>query len=114
MAKRLKKEALLLSYDLWLWLAKNPDKNKGDWPEWKQYKDADKCNYCFACEYNTYHPTNWYCGDNCIIPILSLVCCEDEKSIYTIWRDNKQNEVIRSAAAYMIAISCKNAAETQT
>ena len=52
MAKLTRKRAIKLHRQLWNWLAKNPDKGKGDWPEW-EYNGGkiQSCNNdCFACE----------------------------------------------------------------
>lgn len=37
---------------MWLWLAKNPDKDKDDWPcwEWNSGEILEVLNYCFACK----------------------------------------------------------------
>lgn len=44
-----KKEAIKLHRKMWHWLAKNPTKDKLDWPEWENFKYV-QCN-CFACQY---------------------------------------------------------------
>ena len=38
---------------LWDWLAKNPDKENKDWPEWSTNGGSINPvkNWCFACEY---------------------------------------------------------------
>lgn len=36
---------------LWLWLAKNPNKQKEEWPGWKDYDIWKIPNECFACEF---------------------------------------------------------------
>ena len=44
--------------ELWLWLAKNPKKEKDDWPRWK-INGGDifylERNECFPCEYTLTH-----------------------------------------------------------
>lgn len=51
-----KEDALLHCFDLWLWLALNPDKEKWDWPGWKNkgghLEDCE--NDCPCCEYREY------------------------------------------------------------
>ena len=38
---------------LWNWLAENPDKEKSDWPEWKEngWEIKRAVSLCFACDY---------------------------------------------------------------
>ncbi len=44
-------EAIELHRKLWDWLAKNPGKEKHDWPEWDNYSPYEPLynSYCFAC-----------------------------------------------------------------
>ncbi len=106
--------ALWLCWELWDWLAKNPDEIKSDWPQWKQnrgkYKKAT--HYCFACEYRI-KIKKWKheCPDNsCIIPCFRGLSedgdgysCYDEKSSFQKWNegiDNKRNARIIADSAY--------------
>ena len=49
-----RKQAILLSIDLWTWLADTGSMHKWEWPGWKdnggQYEHA--IGYCFLCEYS--------------------------------------------------------------
>lgn len=35
--------------ELWKWLEINSDKQKFDWPGWKDYPEVKEYSYCFAC-----------------------------------------------------------------
>lgn len=46
-----KEEAIALHHKLWDWLAKNPKKEKYEWPEWERFErlNPQLHEYCFAC-----------------------------------------------------------------
>jgi len=48
--KLTKKRTIILHRKLWNWIADNPDKKKGEWPDWIYFDDEIK-NCCFLCEY---------------------------------------------------------------
>ena len=72
------KEAVDLHYELWTWLAANPEKGKGDWPRWEEIESeyGKILNQCFVCEF-----VEQEIGDiNFIIPFSCKYCPLD-------WRD---------------------------
>jgi len=87
---------------LWGWLAKNPDKEKEDWPG---FKTIDKFNLdipfhlCFACEigfkYDCICPVDFGVEDGFI------VCKNDQNSYYYKWLITHGQE--RSQYAKLIA-----------
>lgn len=46
-----KKEAILLSLDMWIWLFKNPTKRKEDYPKLEKNKIDKMKSSCPCCEY---------------------------------------------------------------
>lgn len=75
-------------YELWDWLAKNPDKEKKEWEGFK-YIEKSINSRCFACylEFKLYFlnlgtPTQacMYC------PIKENICCEG--GLYLNWADS--------------------------
>jgi hypothetical protein len=48
-----KRRALEICCDLWAWLAKNPNEEKENWPEWEFNEGSvpEMVNYCPCCEY---------------------------------------------------------------
>lgn len=66
-----KKETIRLHRVMWNWLAKNPTKQKGDWPGWKNIKE-NVMDHCFACQYAidkgedcTFCPFSWGIAKTC-------------------------------------------------
>ena len=60
--------------EMWLWLAKHPDKNKWDWPGWKYnggtYEMDVAFRDCFACEYAGKKPDKPYEQECCRCPLI--------------------------------------------
>lgn len=103
MKKKLGKlTALWLCWELWDWLAKNPDKAKDDWPKWKRngghYEEIFED--CFACAYINQNGLSTYSSDfavgcdykenPCIIPcFVTKNGCgfgATQKTPYQIWK----------------------------
>jgi len=70
--------ALLQTFQIWTWLAKHPDKDKQDWPQWEVLKDMPYhcpcCNYaqwamlgemksCLFCPLFGFWPSNTHCAE---------------------------------------------------
>lgn len=53
MKKLTLKDAVDLHYELWTWLAANPEKGKSDWPRWGEINSeyGDVMDNCFMCEF---------------------------------------------------------------
>lgn len=93
-----RREALEKCYEVWKWLAQNPEASKEDAFE---ELGLDKMhNNCHCCEYSETHNMN-HCLDNCIIKWPTLGCCMPE-SPYRKW-DNFASIRLSRAAAYNIA-----------
>lgn len=56
------KKALQITCELWTWLAKNPDKQKGDWLGWEKY--GHMTCHCPLCQYRDDHQLG--CSD-CLV-----------------------------------------------
>ena len=108
MTKKLGKlTALWLCWELWDWLAKNPNREKGDWPGWKI--NGGKCDTapseCFACEYR-FTTSSDYCYEDCIVPCFryKIGGCENTKSPFvkwqSIWNTSKKYARIIANSAY--------------
>jgi hypothetical protein len=94
---------------LWNWLAKNPDKRKGDWPGWKTIKKYEiklknSRAECFACEVGN-HTERGFCTCPVSFGIFTKSNpCLENKSYYMQWFDCRgiDNEA-RSKYAQLIA-----------
>lgn len=78
-------------YELWNWLADNPDKDKPEWPGWEKtgssdgvYDNTEVFSYCFLCEamYASYASPCSHCPLNND----ALDDCLDSNSLYMQWR----------------------------
>ena len=92
-----KKEMYTKHQELWYWLADNPEKDKVDWPGWKEYGYAE--NYCFACQWVTDQdveccPLAW--------PSAAGTCTCDE-SLFIEWLIEKEDFAHRALLADLIA-----------
>ena len=97
--KLTKEEALQHCVALWEWLAKNPSKDKEDWPEWKKNGGKFQArSYCFACEFSLQQKHNC-CNDNCVLPCFASLCgCTETNSPYIHWFYSKNPDArIRNA-----------------
>ena len=92
--KLTERKALLISLEWWRWLADNPDKDKGDWPDRRKYA-ADYAiggrkfyAECVACEYGYQHDhtVKRRCRSRCVIKWSPAVGCMDVNSPYHLWR----------------------------
>ena len=81
--------------ELWDWLAKNPDKNKSDWPRWPDVEE--KYGYinmiCFACQIRYMEEID-DCVDNCLFIWPSVFCLEEDDNgnitgLYGLWLQEK-------------------------
>jgi len=72
-----------LHIEMWDWLAKNPDCEKYEWPEWgkviTKYGDVD--NLCFACQADTGFSNEKMCS-NCPFGDFNVVYCMDRLFYY--------------------------------
>lgn len=95
--------ALEICFDLWLWLACNPnvsyeEEAKEFWPYWKDMGgDVERCeNDCPCCEYvsgfgmNPFSGTGLFC-EKCPIDWTVSVCYRDG-SPYAAWRDSEDTD----------------------
>lgn len=90
--------------ELWDWLAKNPDKNKYDWPGWGFNGGKHVATRgCFACKYVVYR-YGWDKKDDCEnCPLVwpnDIYCDENsDESLYGAWRNEtdlkKRSELAR-------------------
>jgi len=96
-------------YKLWMWLAKNPDKYKMNWPGWKRHNGVyRKYHCCFACsstgrtDSSCCHrcPLDWetHKSDSLRVP------CQRPNSLFALW-ECEQNLEKRTIMAEIIA--CK-------
>ncbi len=97
--------ALWLCWELWDWLAKNPDKEKRDWVGWKTRRGKSEYveSHCFACGFNYEYKD--HCGEDCIVPVFRYKGdgCEHEDSPFGAWDhsiNKKQNARIIADSAY--------------
>jgi hypothetical protein len=94
-------ESIKLHRELWGWLAKNPKKNKEDWPGWEQIakeypelatREEVIDSHCFACyATNQFTPGNCLyeaCSD-CVLDWPGENCCNDNpddgKGLFMEW-----------------------------
>ena len=104
-----KAEAKKYHKKMWLWLAKNPNKNKHDWPEW-DFNGGDiqyVYGHCFACYFDDEFFEGLEC-ENCPIKWIkkkgvdSWIVCENPDSPFHKWYSTR-DLVIRSRLARQIA-----------
>ena len=89
-----KEDALLHSFDLWLWLACHPKSDKVGWPGWKHNGGyIDSWCLCPICDYTSVRniscmscPVDWSHDNQ---PYMS---CTDPRSIYKRWVASKSSE----------------------
>lgn len=98
MKKLGKLTALWLCWELWDWLAKNPDKKKSDWPEWEEnggkYNAFDNC---FACEFDNQNDN--FCYRNCIVPCFKEnLTCTASGSPFVAWCISKTSKTLKKQA----------------
>ena len=106
-----KRTTLEVCRNLWQWLAHNPDKEKWDWPEWKD--NGGKIPECHAncpvCVYAGLHKGR--CID-CLLwgkgKELKGRDCMDINSPYWIWRDTEEPTIRREVALEIVA-ACNRA-----
>ena len=106
MKKLGKLTALWLCWELWDWLAENPNRNKEDWPKWVRNEGNHIAREdCFACEYYLSDPIRTECYDECIIPCFAEHGhCNWGKAPYKMWRVAKTRKT-RKKYARIIASS---------
>lgn len=88
-----KRQALTWTRDMWAWLAKNPHKNKSDWPGWETRQPC--LSACACCEVTD--PAENGCAG---CPLLALwgglpsgkdkhffPCVDNPDSVYLAWAD---------------------------
>ncbi len=101
--------ALWLCYDLWDWLAKNPDKGKGNWIGWSHNGGKYKSSYaCFACTFisqykadknSVYGAGCQYRRNPCIIPCFRIdYGCTACLSPYNRYNGSLNNKSIKKYA----------------
>lgn len=100
---------------LWNWLAKNPDKEKHDWPGWKTILGLNAYplpswairNECFACGEASAEMLGSLGCEKCpcdweIKRLTGFAPCEKKGSLYQRWR-KVRNKTTRSRLALKIA-----------
>jgi len=98
--KLTKRDALSICIEWWKWLAKNPTKDKEDWPRLEIHGgDVPRMfAYCPCCEYKDQRDiTHGYepCKKHCPIPRwekidAEVMCCSDD-SPFILW-DNARSD----------------------
>jgi hypothetical protein len=79
MKVKTREDALLHCFDLWLWLALNPDKIKVDCPIWKSnggYLETLTGAHCPCCDYKCLIKNSW-CSTHCPIKWKGGHCLEN-------------------------------------
>jgi hypothetical protein len=116
------KFAIYWHYQLWNWLANNPDKYKDEWPEWNsRFINIEVPNFCFSCKV-MYQRENmrigyWFKKSHCRACLLrwpgnkELNTCEflrtknnidddNQRGLYSLWNDrendNKASQLARA------------------
>jgi hypothetical protein len=103
-----KRKALEICRDLWLWLADNPDQEKGEWPDWEEHGDMD--NFCPCCEYFLLtNSDNDACDEECLLKDLWPYGCVDCDSAFQKWRYSEVED--RKEPALEIAQACEKELE---
>ena len=99
---RTKKHALDIGFQVWTWLAKNPGKNKSDWPFAGLYPALSKCDNCACCVYANYRhsqnksgdknicrfcPVTWHsCQHKPCFKNVEIVWCGVKGTPFALWR----------------------------
>ena len=96
---------------LWNWLAENPDKEKRDWPEWKENGGEIKraTSLCFACDYVEHN-----CLSCCECPLdwpfqkdLMKICSQ---SLFGVWTRHSKDSA--EVALQIANLPVKDGVET--
>jgi hypothetical protein len=110
MVKMTKKEALELTRTLWRWLARNPTKDKSQWPGWPLHGTVQ--GHCFCCEYSSQqgYVGQWSCDGCPLIGVAWKNDCAETKSPYNKW-NNATADYLRTRHATRLADACTRALE---
>ena len=106
--KLTKRRALTLCKQQWSWLARNPEKEKWDWPG---CREAILESHCVCCEYEAQHYAyDNDCRDTCILPWPGANRdCLDLVSPYMRWINHTVCTADRVKAARAIVRLCNKA-----
>jgi len=94
----IKKEDFQATYDCWIWLSENPNKNKRDWFDCKSLRYLR--NQCAFCEYFLSLKTPNPCK-KCYL-MHKLYCCQENYSAYQNWNCAKR---LKTKAKYALQIA---------
>lgn len=91
---------------LWIWLSKNPEKQKNEWPEWGRLKYLDPKAWgddCFACgEADERADGHDQVCSFCPLDWGAYIKCNDKGALFLLW-ENAVNVKKRSELALKIA-----------
>lgn len=126
MAKLTKKKIIELHRKLWNWLARNPNKEKYDWPEWIRYEEILIKSDCWLCEYAERRLGHYNIPDRCaycpgklnwgldkkqikewLKRNIARGFCLNENSPYYGWTDDMIDDKQRSRYARQVRDICE-------
>jgi hypothetical protein len=89
---------------LWFWIAKNPNYDKREWPEWKNYKrkyGQEILNYCPCCDYQDLNKQTFKCSD--CLPNVWNECMGDHSPFNNLHKNKKENALKIARGARLAA-----------
>jgi len=84
--KLTEKECIRYHRELWNWLAENPEKQKTDWPGFKNFHYGIT-SHCFACQYVANNSMVCYDSKNCLFVWRNPLGCMQDGAEFAIWDD---------------------------
>ena len=105
-----KKQALIITKELWTWLSEHPGEYKSEWPGWLTY--GRMLEECACCEY----ARDSSCANKC--PLFGYAwnfSCWTEGEVYSNWCHAREvytrDRIREERAALIIVDACERALE---